>query len=178
MAVKPIVLWPDPRLSQRSRDVFSVLDPEVQQTLIDLKDTLGAHPEASGLSAVQLGALHRIFMSRYSTFINPNYTPFKGAKLIEYQEGCLSVVDAGGKIQWSKKARYERINVTYHMLVGSGSGQRLQLVSGKLAGLEAQLFQHETDHCDGIMFNEAAIRHVAGALSVTPGPSYKEGPRP
>ncbi len=79
----------------------------------------------------------------YLTFINPVITKLSREKAI-LDEGCLSVRPLYGKIKRSKKA-----TVTAYDENGV-------LFTRGASGLLAQIFQHETDHLEGILFIDRA----------------------
>ncbi len=100
-----------------------------------------------GLSANQLGLDMRLFIvkvdgKQYSIF-NPIITKiYKETVLME--EGCLSVPEIYGPVE-----RSERI-----VLEGFDSSNRK--IKIKAWGLLARVFQHETDHLNGILFIDKA----------------------
>lgn len=157
MAVRDIIRWPDVKLASVCKQILvdenKRLFENDYETLTDLKDTLEAHPEAIGLAACQIGVLKRMFVTSFlgtiQVYINPIYTPFKQAKFRPVKEGCLSVVNRHGNIIWSWADRFDRINATYQTQVTSQSLELLPVRTISLRNLQAQVFQHETDHCDG-----------------------------
>ncbi len=79
----------------------------------------------------------------YFVFINPRLTKLSREKTL-LEEGCLSVRPLYGMITRSKKA-----TITAHDETGK------KFTRGA-SGLLAQVFQHETDHLDGILFIDKA----------------------
>lgn len=94
---------------------------------------------AVGLAANQLGIPYRAFAMRYNkkiiVFINPKITDSWGDELF-LKEKCLSL-----KKQYKvKRCMYIRVTDDYHT-----KGHTMALTN-----YDAQVFQHEIDHIDGI----------------------------
>lgn len=80
-----------------------------------------------------------------TVFINPKITKLSQEK--EFMvEGCLSVRWLYGEVMRSKKCTLEYYNERGEKKVKGASG------------LLAQIFQHETDHLNGILFDSKARR--------------------
>lgn len=78
-----------------------------------------------------------------AVFINPKITRISKKKQT-VKEGCLSVVGVFGAIERAEKVTLEAHNE---------KGERL---SRGASGLLAQIFQHEMDHLNGILFTDTA----------------------
>lgn len=107
----------------------------------DLLDTLLAYRESCvGMAANMIGALKRIIafdnQGNYMVMINPKIVQQSG--LYETEEGCLSLNGI------RKTMRYEKIKVEYQT-------RKLEKKTRTFTGWEAQIIQHEIDHCDGIL---------------------------
>lgn len=147
MAVRPLVLAPDPLLAQVSAPV-AVFDQALQHLVTDMIDTMYA-AEGIGLAAVQVGVLQRVLISdtgrdeekirRPQVYVNPIITPLT-TELGSYREGCLSIPKAWGEVQ-----RPQHIKVEYADITGAPQ-------SVELTGLAAVCLQHETDHLEGVLF--------------------------
>lgn len=74
-------------------------------------------------------------------FINPKLTKISKEKA-EVEEGCLSVKDIYGVVKRSKKATITAYDENGKLFTIGGSG------------LIAQIFQHEMDHLEGILFTD------------------------
>ena len=74
-------------------------------------------------------------------FINPVITSMSKAKQ-ETEEGCLSVRWLYGKVRRATKATVTAYDINGKKFARSGSG------------LLAQIFQHEVDHLNGVLFTE------------------------
>jgi peptide deformylase len=76
-------------------------------------------------------------------FINPKVIKLSKEK-VDTEEGCLSVRWLYGKVRRSKKATVQALDENGEKILVGGSG------------LVAQIFQHEIDHLDGILFTDKA----------------------
>ncbi len=90
-----------------------------------------------GLAANQIGIPKRFFVWGYGMVINPVITSHSD-ETEEGLEGCLSFP---GKT--ANKARYRWIEVNY-------IDERGVLMEKRLPAYPARVFQHETDHLEGI----------------------------
>lgn len=140
MAIQPIRLFGDPILATRAEEVDD-FDKEIRQLVTDLTDTMLAAPGA-GLAAPQIGVSLRVFTwsieDEVGHLINPILT--LGETEQDGDEGCLSIP---GLAYNCKRALTVVANgFTMH-------GEPIRLVGEELL---ARIFQHETDHLDGILF--------------------------
>lgn len=146
MAVRDIVIWPDPVLKTRAQEVETVT-PELRTLLSDMAETMYA-ADGLGLAAPQVGVGLRIFVVDTSgrdeeegggqglmTFINPEIVEADGSTLFE--EACLSLPDLVVETE-----RHTRVV----MRALDGEGQPFEL---EAKGLFAIALQHELDHLDG-----------------------------
>jgi peptide deformylase len=78
------------------------------------------------------------------TYINPVITKISKDKSL-MEEGCLSVRYAYGKVDRSEKATVKAYD------------ENGKLFTKGASGLMAQIFQHETDHLNGVLFVDKAI---------------------
>ena len=155
----PIVQTGDPVLRElaQSVSVADITSAKIKKILHDMKAALDSQDDGVAIAAPQIGQPFRIFIvaakalkmidEKYSggdmIFINPEITKLSREK-IEVDEGCLSVRYLYGKIMRSTKA-----SVRAH----DEHGKRFERGA---SGLLAQIFQHETDHLDGILFIDHA----------------------
>lgn len=98
-----------------------------------------------GLSACQIGRYERFFVYRpdkkeFFLVINPRY--FAVASRYQVEEGCLSY----GPDNYYTVKRYRQIQVEYWTV----EEDQYVFHKGKMKGEWAEIFQHETDHCNGI----------------------------
>ncbi|MFA6503140.1 MAG: peptide deformylase [Candidatus Paceibacterota bacterium] len=144
--------------------------PELARIIKDMEDSLDPHLEGVALAAPQIGISYRIFIIRkdrtveahrdesgklstprelppeIEVFINPEIlkTSRRRAKV---DEGCLSVHQMYGTTK-----RHERATVRARR----ADGTQFEKSGG---GLIAQIFEHEIDHLNGILFTDHA-EHV------------------
>lgn len=134
----------------------------VQKILNEMKIALASQDDGVAIAAPQIGYPLRIFvvsgkvaniMKKNETdeeeffpdtvYINPVIKKIsKNKKMVE--EGCLSVRYLYGKVNRSTKATVEAFDENGNKFIKGGSG------------LLAQIFQHECDHLDGVLFIDKA----------------------
>jgi peptide deformylase len=146
--------------------VSGITKPKIKKVIKDMKEALHSQDDGVAIAAPQIGISLRIFVvsgkifeedfirgkSAMDTkqhthadliFINPVFKKMsKDRKLLS--EGCLSVRPLYGKVRRATKATIEAYNE--HGLPFTQEG----------TGLLAHIFQHETDHLDGILFIDKA----------------------
>lgn len=128
---------------------------KIQDIIATMHTVLGKEEDGVGLAAPQIGVSLRIFIVKGSVlakenetledmvFINPVIT--KQSREAEWtDEGCLSVRNWFGKVKRSTKATVRAYD------------QNGKLVVRGASGLLAQIFQHEIDHLNGVLFTEHA----------------------
>lgn len=140
MAIQPIRLFGDPVLATRADEVKS-FDKEIRQLVTDLTETMLDAPGA-GLAAPQIGVSLRVFTwsidDEVGHLINPVLT--LGQEEQEGDEGCLSI--PGLTYNCRRAFHVVADGFTMH-------GEPIQIVGEELL---ARIFQHETDHLNGILF--------------------------
>jgi len=150
MAVRPIVLYPDPVLLRPTRKVDAVTD-EIRELVRDMVDTMYAAPGV-GLAANQLGAPYRLLVVDLTVgekpddlrvLVNPEIRATEGSQIGD--EGCLSFPDVTLEID-----RPFRAEVTATDLDGNPVE-----IAGE--GLMARALLHEIEHLDG----ETFLRNVS-----------------
>ncbi len=109
--------------------------------IADLTDTLRANLDRCvGMAANMIGRRKRVIVfcdgPGLTVMVNPRITARSGE--YEAEEGCLSLPGV------RKVKRWRRIEVAY---LDRGFRPR----TGTFEGFTAQIIQHETDHCDGIL---------------------------
>lgn len=151
MAVKPLVLLPDPILRQRSAPVERV-DDDLRTLADDMLSTMYDAP-GIGLAAIQIGEPIRMLVvdvakedepKAPSVFINPQIVAQSDDSGV-YEEGCLSIPDYYADVE-----RPASVTVTY--LDRDGTEQTLEA-----DGVLATCLQHEIDHLNGVLF----IDHIS-----------------
>jgi peptide deformylase len=148
--------------------------PDLARIIQDMKDALDPEIEGVALAAPQIDVPYRMFIIRkdrtvtpppleegvtpplptpeYEVYINPEIvrTSRKRAKV---DEGCLSVRGVYGTT-----SRHERVTIRARDL----AGKKFERGGG---GLMAQIFEHEIDHLNGILF----IDHAEHLIEITHG---------
>ena len=150
MAVRPILLYPDPILKQAAEPVAEV-DETAVAVIQDLVDTMVDCGHSVGVAAPQIGVLLRVVVVDVSKnklgkdnnhglleMINPEIIEKSGSKVM--REGCMSVPDYTGNV-----TRAEHIVVEF-------TDRNAQLRVIEANGFEAVAIQHEIDHLDGLLF--------------------------
>lgn len=145
MSVRPIVVWPDPRLREDTR-AFDAIDDEARALYDDLVDTMYAY-NGIGIAAVQIGVPRKMFLlepelcGRPKTddpiaFVNPEIV-WTSDETDKSDEGCLSFPGIYVPIERPFRARVRALGL---------DGETFEL-SGE--GLLARAIQHEFDHLTG-----------------------------
>ena len=146
MAVKKILLYPDPLLLMRSAKI-NIFDKNLVNLSKDLIDTM-YEADGVGLAAPQIGINKRIFVMDCSSeneekdcrvVINPEIE-HASEELGSYKEGCLSIPGITEEI-----SRPKVIKVLYQDLNGV-------LQRDTYDDLWSICFQHELDHLNGKLF--------------------------
>lgn len=144
------------------RDITS---PNIKKIIAEMKEALLPHKDGVALAAPQIGVPLRVFVvsghvsdtkalahddkskkGPDDVFINPEIMRVSREKKW-MPEGCLSV-----------RPWYGEVNRAVKVTIRSYD-ERGKRVTRGASGLLAQIFQHEVDHLDGILFIDKA-RHV------------------
>jgi peptide deformylase len=157
------------RLIAKPVSIKEITSPKIQKILRDMSEVLASQDDGVALAAPQIGQSLRIFVMSGSmlqkfirqkgatssakeskntpkdfVFINPEIIKLsKETKLME--EGCLSIRYLYGKTRRSSKATVRGYNERGELFERGGSG------------LMAQIFQHEVDHLNGVLFIDKAV---------------------
>lgn len=175
MAVK-IVQNGDPVLRQIAAEIRpeEIKGAKVKKVIRDMKAALATQSDGVAIAAPQIGAPLRIFVvsgkvfdSRWQrgdgipdgepaevedkVFINPVILKLSKTKKWMH-EGCLSVRPLWGEVHRSTNATIAALDE---------NGQSFTRGAG---GLLAHIFQHETDHLNGVLFIDAARNVAAGQV--------------
>jgi len=151
MAVRPILVYPNPLLKRVSAQVAAV-DDSVVGLVQDLVDTMRAAGHSVGVAAPQIGDLRRVVVVDVSTsklgqqqanhglleMVNPWIIERSGSRI--FREGCMSVPEYTGNV-----TRAERIVIEF-----LDRQSRRRVIESH--GFEAVAIQHELDHLDGLLF--------------------------
>ncbi len=160
--VRILQLKTDERLLRTPSKEVALSDintPEIQDVIARMHEAIASQEDGVAISAIQIGEPYRIFIISGRAFdiihdtengtnrdlvcINPTITNLSKKK--EWlDEGCLSVRGVYGEVERSEKATIEAYDIKGNKFTRGGSG------------LLAQIFQHEYDHLDGILFIDKA----------------------
>jgi len=144
MATLPIVLYPDPRLKEKAREIDNPKDPLIQELIFDMLETMKEN-NGMGLAATQVGRLVRLCVIRFERktyiLINPKIKSKSWGKEIA-EEGCLSFPGQFIPVKRSKKVK---------VIAQNKAGK---IITIEAEGLLARALQHEIDHLDGILYIE------------------------
>lgn len=149
-----IVQEPEKVLRQVAAQVplAEIKSSNIQRILEDMRVALAGEDDGVAIAAPQIAQSLRIFIiaqraskkfTQDMVFINPEIIRIGKAKE-DLSEGCLSVRWKYGLVRRSNTATVRAYNEHGNEFVMSGRG------------LLAQIFQHEIDHLDGILFIDKA----------------------
>lgn len=154
MAIREVLVYPNPILKEVSEDVTEMND-KIKQVIQDLKDTMDSSSHSVGIAAPQIGELYRILAIDPSKnpkcelhhgkqiLINPVILKWEG--IAPFREGCMSVPDYTGNVNRARKVLVQYMNEDFEEKVI------------ETEGFEAILIQHESDHLDGVLFIDRVI---------------------
>ena len=147
MAIRTILIHPDPRLKKVAEPVPKVTD-DLRRVADDMLETMYDAP-GIGLAAPQIGLMSRMLVMdcvkdegekpRPMVLINPAVI-WAGEDRNVYEEGCLSIPD-----QYAEVERPSEVEVAWTDLDGKEQRETFD-------GLWATCVQHEIDHLDGKLF--------------------------
>ncbi len=150
MAIREIVVVPDPVLRQKAKKVAKVT-PAIQKLIDDMTETMRA-ASGVGLAAPQLGVLQRVIVVEvlkdeenpdlqygFYQMANPEIVQVS-REIEEGSEGCLSVPGYTGDVE-----RYAAVEV-------KGLARNGKPIKVRARDYLARVFQHEIDHLDGILY--------------------------
>ena len=149
MAVRPIVMFPDPRLRTLAAPV-ELFDERLHALANDLIDTMRAAP-GIGITAPHIGVPARIVVLQLpgdpapSVYVNPAIV-WTSEERIRHSEGSVSMPGVSEEIE-----RPARIRLRYADLNGAPQEEAAE-------GLRAVCHQHEIDQLDGVFWLQALSR--------------------
>ena len=163
MAIRGTILQKDEELLRKIAVAVPIKDiptKKIQGIIAQMKEALSAETDGVAIAAPQIGAGLRIFVVSGKwiarkkdvdhgeslpdlVFINPVISKLSKKKKA-MEEGCLSVRYLYGKVERSEKATVTAYDETGKQFTRGGSG------------ILAQIFQHEIDHLEGILFIDKA----------------------
>ena len=121
---------------------YDVLENFMMETLLKEKGV--------GIAAPQVGINRRVIIVQrldkenqpFEFYYNIVIKEKRGEKVAGW-EGCLSIPAGFGKVE-----RWQDIDIEYDVL----NGDKIERRNENIKGFTAVIFQHETDHLDGILF--------------------------
>lgn len=154
MAKKEIVQKDSYMLRQKAAPipVKEILSTRIQKIIKNMTDTLSAEEDGVALAAPQIAEPLSIFIvsgkvfdehDSDKIFINPELTK-TSRKKENMHEGCLSVRGLYGNVKRHTKATVKAYDQDGNTFTLGASG------------LLAQIFQHEMDHLNGVLFTDKA----------------------
>ena len=147
--IYPIVMYGDPVLRQRAKDIEPGTD--LSQLIEDMFETL-AGANGIGLAAPQIGKSIRLFIVDGTAIEDePGMEDFRkvfvNAEMLEelgtpweFEEGCLSIPNIREKI-----SRKQQLRIRYY-------DENWNPHEETYDGMKARIIQHEYDHIEGKMF--------------------------
>lgn len=151
MAVRDILVIPDPMLRRRAEAVAAV-DDDLRALIDDMLETMYDAP-GIGLAAPQIGVSRRIIVADVSkseterqplSLVNPELV-WTSDETSVYEEGCLSIPEFYEEVERPAQCRVR-------FLDRDGQTQEMDC-----DGLLATCIQHEIDHLNGVLF----IDHIS-----------------
>lgn len=143
MAIRTIVMFPDPRLRAVAAPV-TVFDAALHALADDLLDTMRA-AGGVGITAPHIGVAQRLVVLELSvetgpqTYINPEIV-WSSPETIRHAEGSVSMPGVSAEI-----ARPARVRANYQDTRGATQTE-------EASGFHAVCHQHEIDQLDGIFW--------------------------
>lgn len=146
---RDILVFPDDRLKTKSEPiVFDRLPEDFGRRVSDMLDTFSAAKNAVGLAAIQIDWPVAMFLmpdrDGFILVANPAILDKAAGTVSEKVEGCLSFPGVYEKVNRFEEIRVEYDQVDFRTL-------KPEHVTKTLTGLEAQVFQHELEHLNGIV---------------------------
>ena len=143
MAILPVLKIGDKILATKAETVPVITDSD-RRLVKDMIETMYAE-SGVGLAANQVGVLKQVFVAspeqekgKELVFFNPQIIKKEG-HLKEF-EGCLSIPEFYEPVRRAKTVWMRATNL---------DGKTVEV---KATGLLSRIFQHETDHLNGILF--------------------------
>jgi peptide deformylase len=141
-----IVKYPEPSLLQRSSEaeVTKELSAFIDEMFYFMKNNL-KWGEPVGLAAPQVGRNIRVFIALDEVYINPILTPIEKSGTERFEEGCYSLEE--NKFDYPVE-RYKEIKLRWQ-------DRKSKWHERRFTGFPAQVIQHEYDHLEGRLCNQA-----------------------
>jgi len=140
--MRTILTEPNPKLRTPAKPVAEISDA-IKKLAEEMVQIMRQAPGV-GLAANQIGEARRVVVmeveKKLYQWANPEIKK-ASAKLVEFEEGCLSYPGYVGPVLRPEKIEYQALNIE--------TGKKIK---GKAQGLLARVIQHEIDHLDGILY--------------------------
>jgi peptide deformylase len=143
MTIRPIVRYPDPRLTLPAQPV-TAFDGALRELAADLLETLHAAPDI-GMTAPHIGVALRVVVldldpvTGAKTYVNPEII-WASPDMIMHQEGSVSMPGVNDDIE-----RHAKVRINYQDVDGKAQTEESQ-------GLRAVCHQHEIDQLNGMFW--------------------------
>jgi peptide deformylase len=151
MALRPIIILPDPKLRLVS-DRIARFDAPLARLMDDMIETMHDAPGV-GLAAIQIAEPIRLVVVDVArkeeppnpqVFVNPEIV-WSSEERSTYEEGCLSIPEYYAEVERPAQVRARYLD---------REGEVREVLA---EGLLATVLQHEIDHLDGVLF----IDHIS-----------------
>jgi peptide deformylase len=151
MALRPIIILPDPKLRLVSKRIERIGAP-LMKLMDDMIETMHDAPGV-GLAAIQIAEPIRLVVVDVArkeeephpqVFVNPEIV-WSSEERSTYEEGCLSIPEYYAEVERPASVRARFLD---------REGEVREILA---EGLLATVLQHEIDHLDGVLF----IDHIS-----------------
>jgi peptide deformylase len=149
MTIRPIVRYPDRRLTLPARPV-TAFDATLRELANDLLETMRAAP-GIGITAPHIGVPLRVVVLELDaregaqTYVNPEIE-WASPEMILHREGSVSMPGVNDEVQ-----RHARVRISYQDIDGN-------MHSEESDALRAVCHQHEIDQLDGMFWIQRLSR--------------------
>ena len=149
MTIRPIVRYPDRRLTVPARPV-TAFDDGLRELAADLLETMRAAP-GIGITAPHIGMPLRVVVLELDaragaqTYVNPEIA-WASPEMIMHREGSVSMPGVNDEVQ-----RHARVRISYWDLDGNMQTEESE-------ALRAVCHQHEIDQLDGVFWIQRLSR--------------------
>jgi peptide deformylase len=154
--VRKVLIYPDPRLKQKSEVIVAPhFDIDLRALSQDMIETM-LSAGGIGLAAIQVGVARRLIVMKRAdgtslVMANPSIELLSGDK-VPKREGCLSFPGI-----FETVSRYPALKVRWNDLLG---GSHLEAFTG----LDAHIIQHEVEHLEGVLLSDRMPRSRRGQV--------------
>ena len=151
MALRPIIILPDPKLRLVCERIERI-DGALRKLMDDMIETMHDAPGV-GLAAIQIAEPIRLVVVDVArkeeppnpqVFVNPEIV-WSSDERSTYEEGCLSIPEYYAEVERPASVRARYLD---------REGEMREILA---EGLLATVLQHEIDHLDGVLF----IDHIS-----------------